>query len=119
MIPTLFSNLRRALVPLMAEETYIAMDDVAQLVERRAKLSMSIGRQGGGRGGGGKKESDVASLTEDTYEEDGSTVKRGLLDMAKDDVGHGESTNSSSTKKKRVDDDSCTSGYCVPCYELA
>ena len=99
MIPALFSNLRKALVPFMASETYPAMEDVYAKVEERAQHSFD-NRKRATSGGGKRDVTEISTATAAADDADGS---------------------SSVVKKKRGDNDQapCTDAYCVPCYELA
>jgi tRNA(Ile)-lysidine synthase TilS/MesJ len=111
MIPTLFSNMRKALVPLMASSTYYAMEEVVKEVEARARQS-----QDKGRGQGAGKKAIKGPAEEEGARGDGGegsgAVKRDLDPLSREDeVGN--------ILKKIRAEEQCSDGYCVPCYELA
>jgi hypothetical protein len=103
MIPSLFSNLRKALLPLMHDETYEAMKKVNSLVESLSNSNNNTN--------------------------DRNSSKRNLEDVNANDniVDNNEEQDSTETKKIRSDNipsecsiNTCSedSAYCVPCYEL-
>jgi len=108
MVPSLFFNMRKALLPLMVDETYVAFRKVTQMVEERAKAPSGRSNRGGGGGGGGKGKragngqecAPADSQAEDSLPES----KKAKIDA--------ESTVAP------ADSVACSDGYCVPCYEL-
>lgn len=125
MIPTLFSNMRKALVPLMASSTYVAMDGVCKEVEARARRSHDDGRRGGSQrracNGLDSQDACVSATAEELRREGidaeeecsvGGVAKRDLDSVSREEeVGN--------ILKKIRAEEQCSDGYCVPCYELA
>lgn len=132
MIPGLFYNFKRALIPLMHDETYDAMNRVQDLVEansyatkvKNTLASRQLQGASGGKTGAGNDEDDDYELQVMT-EADRKTHSG---DAA---VGRGgeqiESSAAAASASDSIVDSilnappTCEPGsrYCAPCYELA
>eukprot|EP00602_Paraphysomonas_sp_CaronLab_P001188 CAMPEP_0185020696 /NCGR_PEP_ID=MMETSP1103-20130426/3333_1 /TAXON_ID=36769 /ORGANISM="Paraphysomonas bandaiensis, Strain Caron Lab Isolate" /LENGTH=1106 /DNA_ID=CAMNT_0027551757 /DNA_START=21 /DNA_END=3341 /DNA_ORIENTATION=- len=103
MIPSLFNNLRKALLPLMHDDTYTAMERVSADIEK-------MGRRIGGRAPKGQQQHEGKSNSEDD-------AKRASVSV------EGEESDGARKRFKIDTSDTATcgtdGGYCVPCYELA
>jgi len=102
MVPGLFFNMRKALLPLMVDETYVAFRKVTQMVEERAKAPPGRSNRGGkGKRIGHEQEGAAA----------GSQAEDNLPESKKPKIGV-------EAQGPAGDDASCADGYCAPCYEL-
>lgn len=122
MVPALFSNLRRALLPLMHEKTYEAMKAVEADIERT---------------GAAQQLQTVKRSREEGREEDDSNAAAapevsGLLDnkKCKSEPEMGDAIHHSLVQSRadvllerdtqdEVTSERCTDTYCAPCYEIA
>lgn len=121
MVPALFHNIRKALIPLMHDETYEAMSRVSQMIEDA-----------------GYKETD--------RRKSGNPFKRSTIDSLEGAVDktitsiNNDEQDTKDTKRIKLDDNSnsqsqetmfkqtfdavmngevqCTGDYCAPCFEL-
>jgi hypothetical protein len=81
MVPALFFNLRRALLPLMGNETYTAMAAAAEQVAARGQMRSNATREekapgaGAGAGTGGEEDED---------EVEASATKRPRVECSKE-----------------------------------
>lgn len=101
MVPALFHNLRKALLPFMDENIYSEMKSVCSKIEDRSKSSRSS--QSRQHGEQKKNKSDESSIITESKGED-EVAEEETEEVKKD-------SDFQSTK--------CEDGYCVPCYELA
>lgn len=131
MVPNLFQNMKRALVPLMADDTYDAMDAVARRIEtanfnpknrlaaekRSAALAVAGGDANGGdieaAASGETSKRTKRDIREPVGVDTGNSAvagEDGRMDEAEDEI---EETGN--------DNQACgaNGGYCPPCYELA
>jgi hypothetical protein len=132
MVPGLFYNLRRALVPLMHDDTYEVMTRVQKRVQaagtvrtpctRRpseAKPGQTVGQKTGTDSSSGaleKNKSAAQSPARDSASE--PALKRSKPDRGseKNDGNNGEKI----PVEISLEGETCTrGGYCPPCYELA
>lgn len=129
MIPGLFYNFKRALIPLMHDETYDAMNRVQDLVEANSyatKVKNTLASKqlqkaaGVASGAAGNDEDDDYALPELS---DGASVKS---PSAATGTETAVATVSSGVDDKVVEGilnatPTCEPGsrYCAPCYELA
>ena len=123
MVPALFSNLRKALLPLMHEKTYEAMKEVEADIERT---------------GAAQQQQTVKRSREEGREEvdNNNAVAApevsGLLDNKKcrneremkDAIHHSLIQSRAAVLLERdtqdeVTSERCTDTYCAPCYEIA
>lgn len=94
MVPALFYNLRKALLPLMHEKAYGSFKEIEAEVNKNGTARVVVKRS--------RKNSDKSINNADVYQTDQGT---------EDDHG---------TKKPKNENISstCDDGYCVPCFEI-
>jgi hypothetical protein len=110
MVPALFHNLRKALIPLMHEDTYQAMNRVSNLVEEagyketdRRKVTNSFKRTSGAEV--------VNSDESDKIEFDHKRIKR--------QEGECKDLELQQTFHAVMNGEvNCEGDYCAPCFEL-
>jgi hypothetical protein len=138
MVPALFFNLRRALVPLLADEAYEAMAAVAAAAEARGRNPMhrppqakksregvapgsSSGPDAGPHHLFGASSSSLSLLV--GGKKAGAGGGEGGVNNGWDgDAEDAEDDKPAAKKAKHGDADgpvACTDSYCAPCYELA
>lgn len=121
MVPNLFYNLKRALTPLMHDDTYAAMNAVAERIEKAGLNPRNRPPTGGKRGnidssegrteGNTEKRLKVSNGAESNANEGKEVV---MLEGEEDDAaaeGAGISISEAVC--------GANGGYCPPCYELA
>jgi hypothetical protein len=122
MVPALFSNLRKALLPFMDENIYSEMKTVCSKIEERSKSSRSRQYQTPTSGTSDQKRSNKIPSGELTATDDivvmetkteGLQMDDRVEDTARDEEGEGEE------ETERKESSRCEDGYCIPCYELA
>jgi len=107
MVPGLFFNMRKALLPLMVDETYIAFKKITAMLDERAKAPSHGSNRGKGERKGGKRIGhEKESATTGSQAENGQPESK----KPKIDVGGGAAAAGNSA--------TCEDGYCAPCYEL-
>jgi hypothetical protein len=146
MVPALFFNLRRALVPLLADEAYEAMAAVAAAAEARGRNPMhrppqaKKPREGVAPGSGSSSSSSSGPDAGPHHLFGASSSSLSLLVGGKKvgagggegggsngwdgDADDAEDDKPAAKKAKHGDADAdgtvaCTDSYCAPCYELA
>ena len=80
MVPALFFNLRRALLPLMGNETYTAMATVAEQIAARGQMRSNATREEKAPAGAGAG----AGAGEDEDEVEASATKRPRVECSKE-----------------------------------
>jgi hypothetical protein len=118
MVPNLFYNLKRALTPLMHDDTYAAMAAVTTLIEKanfQPKNRVS-GKAASNKRPGEEVVADTASPVVETkrtkvvaLEGEEAAVGDGVMDED-DEAGDNAEANQTCGQN---------GGYCPPCYELA
>jgi tRNA(Ile)-lysidine synthase TilS/MesJ len=110
MVPALFHNLRKALLPFMDENIYSEMKSVCSKIEERSKSSRSRQQQTPGAPGEQKRNKTSSAIA----------VAKGSKGVGEED-GEGEGEEDDTEVKEDSESQSlgCQDGYCVPCYELA
>jgi hypothetical protein len=113
MVPNLFYNLKRALVPLMHDDTYAAMSAVTRMIETTGLNPRNRPPQGsGGSASHNKRPSRDQDATEMDVEVE---AKRAKVAPAEEGAeGSDEEGEPSGAPACGAD-----GGYCPPCYELA
>lgn len=115
MIPSLFANLRKALLPLMHQETYDAMHRVSSIIE---SISSNRDHVQETRSKNTKRER-ATSVNENEQTDSRDTDNkrnRNASALATDIPSNGHENAVTTTMVEPVQ--FCTDGYCVPCYEL-
>lgn len=117
MVPNLFFNLKRALMPLMHSDTYEAMDSVNLLIEaagasvsNRERIAESVRRKRQLPTGESTLPSETVLLSATDRCEEGAKRTRRIEGPPVDNDSDG-----SSSRQLQID---CTDGYCAPCFEL-
>jgi len=112
MVPNLFFNLKRALMPLMHSDTYDTMDSINLLIEAagasvndKERIAESVRRKRQLQTGDSSLPLEI--LLSPTEREDG--VKRMK--------NEGPPVDGSGSSSCQLQTD-CSDGYCVPCFEL-
>lgn len=115
MVPNLFFNLKRALMPLMHSDTYDAMDSVNLEIEAagasvssRDRIAESVRRKRQLPTGGSTLFPLETALSATDRCEEGSKRTRTEGPPSNND-------GSSTSRQLQVD---CSDGYCAPCFEL-
>lgn len=99
MVPGLFHNMKRALIPLMHEDTYKTMETVTKLIEEQGTKPVYISRNNRNK-----------IISESNEESNGSpSAKRAKVATNGDDDEIDEEPQTNS----------CSNGICVPCFEIA
>ena len=122
MVPNLFYNLKRALMPLLHDDTYVAMATVTSAIEENANSAKIRAPFSGAtkrtvtavipstEGATDSSTTDTTNATNKRPKVDPSAVKDGEMEVAEEEDG--------------PDDEplpvcGADGGYCPPCYELA
>lgn len=123
MVPGMFFNLRKALLPLMDDATYDAMASVVTRIEQHGQVSRDLIRTNGS-----SKRVPPTSASASASSTDGPTISSALGKHKRATNESSDDTNTSTKAKVRdasiegtaatVNATQCTDGYCVPCYEL-
>jgi hypothetical protein len=113
MVPNLFFNLKRALMPLMHSDTYDAMDSVNLLIEaagasvsNRERIAESVHRKRQLSSGKSTLPLETVLPATDHCEEAAKRLRT---------EGPPSDNDGSSSRQLQID---CSDGYCAPCFEL-
>ena len=129
MVPGMFFNLRKALLPLMDDASYDAMAAVVARVEQQSKSSRDLIRTNGS-----SKQTVVGQSSTSSSSTEPSTLNSGSA-LGKRPAEEGSNRENMTTKAKMettgininantgdltldVSAAQCKDDYCVPCYEL-
>lgn len=137
MVPNLFYNMKRALMPLMADETYTAMDNVTRLIEavnNNPKIRSAAGeKRSAGKaaltGAAAAVDADTnadaqAAVLEDVSKRakvDTTTTTTAAVtaDEPMEEDGEGDDEAVPESRQQACGANGANGGYCPPCYELA
>jgi hypothetical protein len=129
MVPSMFFNMRKAFVPLMANETYDAMTKVLNIVEARGRNPSTRAADGSAvRGNKFQQKAQIEAVVPEAVSTSSSASGTGTgsgATLEEDEDG------GNSTKRKRTDSvvgddvdadaETCDpkNPFCAACYELA
>lgn len=114
MVPGLFHNLRKALIPLMHDDFYATTARIQDVIEKQGMKPgsrVSTKRAKGKKGA--QEEAEDAEEAEEAEEVDGAPAKRAKVEEVK------EQTSEQILQDVLSGKNQCEGGYCAPCYELA
>lgn len=130
MVPSMFFNMRRALVPLMADETYDAMTNVLNAVEARGKNPSTRGPNGESLSVKPKQTntkmkvnniSEATSSSSMDVEASGVDADANGGTKRKREEGESKKSDDTADADATPDGASCSTSnpFCAACYELA
>lgn len=107
MVPSLFFNLKKALIPFMHEDVYITMKDIVKRIENNNNNNK----------GSNRKLNNSNNDNKESKEETETPLKKIKLDN--NEIVEDKEENILEKTLKSLQDEKCSGDFCAPCFELA